>query len=270
MADSIGLLHPGAMGSVLASVVDADVVWASEGRSAATRARAEASGLRDVGSLDAVASTAELILSVCPPESAEDVAKAVVSTGFTGLYVDANAVSPSTARGIAELFERFVDGGIVGPPPTGPGLTRLYLAGPEAATVAELFASTVVDARIVEGSPGAASAVKMCYAAWTKGTSALLLAIRALAEAEGVTDDLLGEWATSLPDLVGRSSGVIGAVGPKAWRFEGEMREIAATFAARGLPDEFHRGAAEIYHRLASLKDESDPELAQALRLLLG
>ncbi len=208
------------MGSVVASVLPPvtgrPVLWVGEGRSADSVERAGRAGLSDAGSLADLAAQAEIILSICPPEAAIQVADDVAAAGFDGLYVDANAISPDTARSVGTRFERFVDGGIVGPPPTAPGLTRLYLSGPEAADVAALFEPTVVEARVVEGGDGAASAVKMCFASWTKGTWALLLAIRALAESEGVSEALLGEWATSMPDLIARSDAAAGAVGPKA------------------------------------------------------
>lgn len=270
---TIGVLHPGAMGSVIARELAAlrpgSVLWAGEGRSAESAERARLGGLTDVGTISDLADRSEVVLSVCPPESAETVAQAVADTGFAGTYVDANAVSPETARRVGERFDDFVDGGIVGPPPTAPGLTRLYLSGPSAPSVAELFTGSAVEVRLVD-QPGSASAVKMCFAAWTKGTSALLLAIRAMAEAEGVTDSLLAEWETSMPDLVGRSNSTAGAVGPKAWRFEGEMREIAATFESDGLPPDFHLAAAEVYRRLASLKGADRPTIGEALNLLVG
>ena len=178
------------MGSALASVLVSQglvVIGASEGRSPASRARAAEAGMQDRGSLAAVATEAEVIVSVCPPGRAEELAQLVEQAGFGGLYVDANAVAPATARRIAQRFPRFADGGIIGPPPWLAGTTRLYVSGPEAALVAQLFASGPLDVRLVEGEPGAASAVKVCYAAWTKGTSAVLLSIRALAVAEGVT-----------------------------------------------------------------------------------
>lgn len=270
MMTTIGLLHPGAMGAVLGSVLADPVLWVSAGRSPASRERADNAGFEGVESLDSLTEAADIVMSVCPPESAEDVAAAVAETGFDGIYVDANAVSPATSRRVGSHFTRFVDGGIVGPPPTAAGLTRLYLAGDDAETIAGLFDGSPVEARVVDGAAGAASAVKMCFASWTKGTSALLLAIRALADAEGVSESLLGEWATSMPDLVGRSETVSEAVGPKAWRFEGEMREIAATFAEDGLPGDFHLGAAEIYRRLAPLKGQDRPALDDALELLLN
>jgi len=272
VAPVVAIVHPGAMGaalgSVLTAVSDRPVLWAGEGRTPDSTRRAAAAGLRDVGTLSALCAQAEIVVSVCPPGAAEEVATAVVKTGFEGLYIDANAVSPATARRVGDLFDRYVDGGIVGPPPTGPGMTRLYLAGAEAEVIAQAFNGTLVETRIVSGAVGAASAVKMSYAAWTKGTSALLLAIRALAEHEGVTDALLGEWDLSQQGLAARSDRVSAGVGPKAWRFEEEMREIAASLADAGLPPDFHLGAAEIYRRLAPLKGATQPGLDDVLLLL--
>ena len=110
----------------------------------------------------------------------------------------------------------------------------------------------------------------MCFAAWTKGTSALLLAIRALAEGEGVTDAIVAEWATSMPDLIDRAELTAPAVGPKAWRFVGEMEEIGAAFAAHGLPSGFHEAAAEVYARLERFKDDDPgPALAEVVDALI-
>jgi 3-hydroxyisobutyrate dehydrogenase-like beta-hydroxyacid dehydrogenase len=252
----VGLLHPGAMGAALGAELrrtGCDVWWASDGRSSATKERAESAGLRDAGTVEALAAGSDVVFSVCPPHAAEEVARAVTATGFAGTFVDGNAVAPATARRIAELVPpaRFVDGGIVGPPPLRPGTTRLHLSGDGAQEVADLFARTTLGARVHEGGPGAASAIKVCFAAWTKGTSALLLAIRDLAAAEGVTDALLAEWATSLPDLPARSDAAAGTAA-KAWRFVGEMEESAAAFTAAGLPGGFSQAAAEVYAALAA------------------
>ena len=162
----VGLLHPGEMGSALGDALLAaghGVLWASEGRSVETAARAGA--FEDVGSASEVARRAEVVLCVCPPHAAREVAASVGA--FRGLYVDANAVAPATARELARGFDRFVDGGIVGSPPRSAGTTRLYLAGADAPAVAALFDGTVVDARVVSVTAGDASAVKMAYAAWS-------------------------------------------------------------------------------------------------------
>jgi len=254
MATTIGVLHPGEMGAAVAAALRSgghDVVWASEGRGDATAARASEAGLRDLGSADALAAACDVVISVCPPGAAADVAATM--RGFAGTYVDANAVSPGTARAIGAAVEAagatFVDGGIVGAPPRRPGTTRLYLSGPSADAVAALFAGTALDAPVVSERVGDASAVKMAYAAWTKGTAALVLAVRETARAEGVEDALVAEWARSLPGLADEHAQALRSAGAKGWRWVAEMEEIAATFAAAGQPDGFHRAAAEIYRR---------------------
>jgi len=241
------VVHPGAMGSVVGAALRErghDVLWASEGRSEETAARA--AGLRDVGSVAALRSRAEVVLSIVPPHAAVEVAEAF--SEFDGVFVDANAVSPDTARSVqAAVGARFVDGGIIGPPPVQAGTTRLYLSGAEAGVVAELFEGTALETIVLEGGVGAASALKMAYAAWTKGTAALLVAIRETARAHGVDDDLVREWAISQPRLAERHSRAVEATADKGWRWVAEMREIAATFAAAGQPDGFHLAAAEVF-----------------------
>jgi 3-hydroxyisobutyrate dehydrogenase-like beta-hydroxyacid dehydrogenase len=227
------------------------VSWASSGRGPSTLRRAGAAGLIDVHSVHAMAESCDLIISVCPPSAALDVARQVA--GFGGTYLDANAIAPATARAVATLVEqsggRYVDGGIIGGPPGPSSSPRLYLSGSSAPSVADLFAGTTVQARVISEDEAAASALKMCFAAWTKGTAALLLDVRALAIAEGVEGPLLAEWEQSLPDLAGRSLHAAQQAATKGWRWVGEMDQIAATFRSAGLPEGFHRAAAEIYAR---------------------
>jgi len=261
---TIGLINPGEMGAAVGQCLTGrgyTVLWASEGRGEQTTERAKAAGLDDAGTARELATQASVILSVCPPHAALDVAWAV--HGFTGVYVDANAIAPGTARQVADLIGagggRYVDGGIIGSPPVAPGASRLYLSGDDAAAVQavhDLFAGTALETRIVTGPATAASAVKMAYAAWTKGSSALLLAARALAQAEGVEDALLAEWALSQPQLVGQVERSARAAVTKGWRWVGEMEEIAQTMAGAGLPDGFHEAAAEIYRRSPRLGDQ--------------
>ena len=264
---TVGILHPGEMGAALGRALRGrahEVVWASEGRSPETCRRADDAGLRDVATVAAVVREANVILSVCPPHAAVEVARSV--TGFGGLFVDANAISPATTREVADAAgaARFVDGGIVGAPPVERGATRLYLSGPDASEVSGLFEGTLVDARVLSDEVGAASAMKLVYAAWTKGTAALLLAIRAVARAEGVEDALVEEWSESLPHLSERSRAAARSAGRKGWRWDYEMEEIAATFAAAGVPDGFYRAAAEVFRRSPRLDDATlDDVLAE-------
>ncbi len=277
MSDTVGLLHPGEMGSAVGATLVAGrarVLWASEGRSAATRARAVEIGLEDGGTLAAVVKASRVIVSVAPPHAAVDLARAVAALGFHGIYVDANAVAPETTRQIGGIVERggarFVDGGIIGPATRKRGAARIYLSGPAAPDVAGLFAAGPVDPVVMDGPAGAASAVKMAYAGWGKGSNALLAAIRAFAVAEGVDSALLAEWKISMPEMPARSERAYSDNARKAWRFVGEMEEIARAFAAAGLPTGFHEGAHDIYERLAVYKDAATPPPVEeaAARLL--
>lgn len=233
----VGLLHPGEMGAAVGRVLQSnghEVVWASAGRSEATRERAQT--FRDAGTVRELAEQVELILSICPPHAALDVARAVGD--FAGVYVDANAISPMRAQEVAAIRPRFVDGGIVGGPPDEPG-TTLYLSGSGAASVAVLFVGSRLEPRVVAD----ASALKMAYAAWSKGSAAMLLAIRDVADHFGVED----EWRLAAPELAERLPRAEHSAATKGWRWSGEMEEIADTFAAAGQPDGFHRAAARVY-----------------------
>ncbi len=272
---TVGLLHPGEMGATVGATVGAGgapVLWASEGRSPATRARALETGLEDAGTLAALVRASRVILSVVPPHGALDLARAVAALGFGGLYVDANAVAPETAREIGRVVEtvgaRFVDGSIIGPATRGRGAARIYLAGPGAPEVAGLFAAGPLDAIVLDAPAGAASALKMAFAGWNKGSQALLAAVRAFAIAEGVDPALLAEWKMSRPDLPARSERAFNDNAHKAWRFVGEMDQIARSLARAGLPAGFHEAAGEIYRRLSDYGDAPPSVEESAAKLL--
>jgi 3-hydroxyisobutyrate dehydrogenase-like beta-hydroxyacid dehydrogenase len=238
------------------------VVWASAGRGAATKKRAENAGLEDLATLERVAQAADIVFSVCPPHAALELARAVAACGYQGVYVDANAVSAETARKVGRVVEAagasFVDAGIIGPPPIPGASVRLYVCGSRSAEIAPLFEGCIMQAIALDGPIGAASALKVCYAAWNKGATALLAGIRALAQREGVDAALLAEWKISLPDIPKRSE-MVTVSARKAWRWIAEMEEIAASFEAVGLPAGFHLAAADIYRRLEGFKDAAKP-----------
>ena len=263
---TIALLHPGKMGSTIgacAATSGARVLWASAERSGASRRRAEQAGLIDAGDVTTAVGQSDIVLSVCPPEFATDIAAQVAKQRFKGIYVDANAISRATAEEIGKIVNQggasFVDGGIIGSPVKKAGTTRMYLSGEKAEEIAALFSASMLDARSISATPGEASALKVVYAAWTKGTDALILAIRALATHEGVDNALLEEWRTSQPALENKCERAAANVAPKMWRYVGEMREIAAAFDAAGLPSGFHHAAAEVSERFACFKDQTEP-----------
>ncbi len=276
---TVALLHPGNMGSTIgaaAATSGARVVWASEQRSKASRERAKQAGLLDVETLANAVRESDVVLSVCPPHASVVVADSVAEHHFKGIYIDANAISRATAEQVGEIVSKagasFVDGGIIGSPVKKAGTTRLYLSGVHASEIANLFSASMVDARAIGVNPGEASALKVAYAAWTKGTDALLLAIRALAAHEGVEHALMEEWSISQPELARRCDRAAAVAVPKMWRYVGEMKEIADTFRAAGLPGGFHLAAAEVCERLAPFKDRTNPpptitEVVNALRM---
>jgi 3-hydroxyisobutyrate dehydrogenase-like beta-hydroxyacid dehydrogenase len=266
MKPRVGILHPGEMGiSVAASAKNSgcDVYWTSHGRSALTRERVEKIALNDAGTVAELCAKCSIVISVCPPHAAEDVAGEVVRAGFHGVFVDANAIAPQRTTKLGEMVSKtgivFVDGGIVGLPAWKPHTTCLYLAGPRAEEVAACFSAGPLDTKILPGPVGKASALKMCYAANTKGTVALLGAIVATAESLGVRDALFEQWKHDDPALPAQIEKRLQTNAPKAWRFVGEMEEISRTFREAGAPGAFHAGAADIYARLARFKDARTP-----------
>jgi len=273
----IGILHPGEMGvSIAASAINSghQVYWVSEGRSNKTRLRAEKHNLIEVESLSQLCQTSNIIFSVCPPHSTEDIAKLVIEHGFRGYYLDANAISPQRAVKIGQMLEsnsiHFIDGGIIGGPAWTPKETWLYLSGNDANIIAVCFSKGPLETKVIGDEIGKASALKMCYAAYSKGTTALLTAILATAESLGVRDELYGQWDVDDSDFSENANRRTTRVTAKAWRFESEMLEIASTFQEAGLPNGFHEAAAEVYHRMAGFKDLSEtPKLEDVLSALL-
>ena len=273
----IGILHPGEMGISIAAAAQHcghQVHWASAGRSTQTRDRATKHGLVDLHTVEKLCAECALLISVCPPHSAETVAHQVLDAGFAGLYLDANAISPQRAGQIGQALTAarigFVDGGIIGGPAWEPGRTWLYLSGPRAQEVAQCFAAGPLATCVLGAEPGKASALKMCFAAYTKGATALLAAILATAEHLGVREALFQQWDRDQAGAAQQHTQRVRQVTAKAWRFAGEMEEIAATFAGAGLPGEFHAGAADLYRRMASFKDAGAiPSLEEVLAALL-
>ncbi len=277
-AQSVGILHPGEMGISIAAAAQNSgnrVFWVSAGRGAATHARAEKHGLQDAHTLENLCTQCQVLLSVCPPHAAETQARAVLAAGFSGLYLDANAISPQRAEAIGQAFAQagagFVDGGIIGGPAWKPGSTWLYLSGQRAAEVAALFTAGPLETSLLGESIGTASALKMCFAAYTKGSTALLSAVLAAADNLGVAADLNRHWAMNEPAFPEQAAQRVRGVTAKAWRFSGEMEEIAATFEQAGLPGGFHQAAAEVYRRMAGYKDAPAlPPLEDVLEDLHG
>lgn len=259
----IALFNPGEMGSAVgaALVARGHRVWcALEGRSEATRHRAARAGLTDAATVPAAVSKATVVLSICPPHAALDVARSVARAGFKGLFVDGNAISPDTAREVAAVVEgggaRTVDAGIFGSPPSPDKPGKIHFSGTGASEAAGLFEGSCVHTSVMPGPIGAASALKACYAAWTKGTWLHLANIYATAQQYGVEEGLREEWSRSHPELLKQLAAP--SLNPaKAWRWLAEMREIAATFEAVGMPGGAALAGEAVCQRLQGCKDDA-------------
>jgi 3-hydroxyisobutyrate dehydrogenase-like beta-hydroxyacid dehydrogenase len=258
----LAVLHPGAMGAAVAACLVGrghEVGWLRTGRSEATSRRAAQVGLTPFDDLAELLAHADIVFSICPPHGALEVARALA--GFRGIVVDANAISPETSVLVGRIVTgggaRYVDGGIIGPPPVTAGTTRLYLAGDDG-EVANLFAGSALDAFGLASAPPAASALKMTYAAWTKTTAALLVSIRRTAAAYGVDDDLEKEWAISQPHLAGAWLQARQQNNEKGWRWSYELAEVGRTFAGVGQPEGFGAAASEVF---AASTNEDPPRL---------
>ena len=258
---TVAVMSPGDMGHAVAATLRAHglrVITCLEGRSARTRALAEQAGIEAVPDDDALVREADLLLSILVPAQAlrlaRQIAAALGRTGTDLLYVDCNAVAPQTARRIAEVVEaagaNFADAGIIGPPPKTGARTVFYASGAHAKSLAALR-DFGLDVRPVGERPGDASAVKMCYAALTKGTTALMTELSVAAERLGVTAVLRQEFSESQQAPLDRMAKAVPAMIPKAHRWVGEMEEIARTFEDCGLTPKIYLGAAEIYDFVA-------------------
>lgn len=271
--NAVGILHPGEMGAALARVLLSNgnrVCWVGTGRSKETRERAKSSGLEEMGSIEQLCEECPVILSICPPHAALDVARRIAEQMFTGTFVDANAISPVQVRQIENLFvgaAHFVDAAVIGPPPSSSSMTRLFVSGERAESMVHCFSGEGLNVSMLGSETGAASAVKMCDSAVTKGLRALLVATLAAADrlnVSGALEEILRSREATAGYMRNREHTDRRLI-EKSWRFVGEMDAISETFRELNLPDDFHRGAGEIYRRLSDLSSYADTVTAEEM-----
>ncbi len=255
---TVAILYPGEMGGAVGGALRKggfDVIVALDGRGDATRGRADTYGLRDVGSLDAAITEADMVLCIMPPEfspaTADTVAAAMGRTGHTPPYVDCNPTASETARSIEGVITGagaiFIDAGIVGSPPgKNPKPTRFFTSGPDAALM-DVFDGKGIAIKQCGPEIGRGSAVKICYAGITKGTSALHAAVLIAAEALGVADELHEELTYSQEAQLKRMENMTPALPAVSARYIGEMREISKSMGSVGVTTGFHDGSTALY-----------------------
>lgn len=272
--NNIGVTSPGDMGQGVAMCMKAmgfNVCMASDGRSPRTRALGEKAGLTDCGSLEKLVQTCDMVLSILDPGAAVTNARAVAaackSVGRKIVYVDCNAVAPQTMTEITDIMTAVgcttIDAGIIGPPPRNGAKQRFYVSGPKAEIMNRIH-SEQIHVRIAGERIGDASAVKMCYAALTKGSIALGTELLIAARKLGVEKTLEAEFKSSQTQLhesvLSRSAGMAF----KAYRWVPEMNEIAKTFEGAGMTPRIFQGAADLYAQIAATpQGKESPEEAR-------
>jgi putative dehydrogenase len=260
----VGILAPGEMGHAVGAMLRGGgvrVLTNLAGRSAASVERARVAGLEAVADDEALVRGSDLFLSIVPPAEALPLARRIAAaarnTGVKPLYVDCNAISPASAREIGAILGQaglpYVDAGIVGPPPRPQETkTRFYASGNEAPRFAAL-GQYGLDIRVLDGGIGAASGLKMCYAALSKGTWALATQVVVTAAQLKVTEALRAEWALSRKWVI-EEVDRLPQVPSKAYRWVAEMEEIAATFATAGFSPDMFNAAAELFQTVADAR----------------
>ncbi|WP_327687064.1 DUF1932 domain-containing protein [Streptomyces sp. NBC_00467] len=270
---TVGILHPGSMGAAVAACAApnaAAVLWCEAGRSAASASRAAEFGLTPVAALPELLDRSDIVISLCPPAVAEDLAAEVASWGFGGWYVEANAVSPERVLRIEDLLspgaKAVIDGSVVGSPPVGDKSPTLYLSGLPTGTarIEALFAGTAVQTTTLGPGIGKASALKLSYASFQKTSRVLVALAIGMAREYGVDQELI-EVASRRTDSYLSEPQYVAKTAARAWRWGPELEEAADALAAAGLPPEMLRAAAATLARWHDAKDDSELTLTDAL-----
>ncbi len=284
---SVGVLSPGEMGAAVATVLRAyglRVVTCLEGRSARTRQRSEAAGLEVVPTLAQLVRTVEAVVSIVPtmtaPAVGEEVAQAITQTSRPIYFIEANAISPMTSTAIEKTITRaggrFIDGCIIGGARDVGRSTMFYLSGPNAEVAAAALRAGGVQVEVLGGQAGQASAFKMGYAGFTKGTTALLLELTLMAHAWGFLDAILAKYASSHPEALRLFTAHVTTWPEYAGIRAEEMVELTATAKAAGLAPSMAPGAEQVMATMAQLswepknaKDQAALERQLPLRELI-
>ncbi|MEU9137072.1 DUF1932 domain-containing protein [Streptomyces sp. NPDC048404] len=262
---TLGILHPGSMGAAVGAQArrsGAEVLWCPAGRSANTKERAERYGLTPVHALSELVERADIILSLCSPAAAEDIARHVMACSYAGIYVDGNAVSPATMLNISAIMQRsgatVVDGSVIGSPPSDSKSPRLYLSGPIDALppVTQLFEGSTVQVRLLSGEIGQASALKLSYSSYQKASRALAAVAYALASDHGVEAELI-DIAEGRTTSYLAETAYFPTVAARSWRWGPEMMEAAHALKESGLPPDLAAATASVMERWVGLKDTS-------------
>lgn len=278
MTYTIAIMGVGAMGGAVGQrLIDngARVITHLDGRSDATIARAQSAGMEPVGLVEMA--KADLILSIVPPSNATAVARLFVDVLTQArqkpTYVDCNAINPKTMGEVAAILSgtgcEVVDGAIIGGPPSADGAgPALYISGdPNLRT--EILTLLKLKVRRIEGKIGAASALKMVYAGVNKGMIGLGAAMFLAAAKTDTADGLRTVMAGTMPEIQTRLRRSIPDMYPKAYRWVGEMMEIAEFLGPENPASLVFEGMAGIFKQFAD-DQNGEGDLIEVVNLVLG
>ena len=257
MINTVAIMSPGDMGHSVGLELKKhgiDVITCLEGRSDRTKLLATRGGFRIVENFDQMVKEADLLLSIMVPSNAQQfatqIAKSIDSTKGNLIFVDCNAISPKNSKNISDIITdaggQYVDGGIIGNSPANGDTPRFYVSGPGGNSVLSLDGKGIA-VKFIGDQIGQASGIKMCYAALTKGTNTLQVALLLMAEKMGLLDQLVEEFSSSQSNVLESMEKSIKKLPANAHRWIGEMQQIASTFEDFGLTSDFHKGAEKIY-----------------------
>ena len=256
MINTVAIMSPGDMGHSVGLELKKhgiDVITCLEGRSDRTKLLAARGGFRIVENFDQMVVEADLLLSIMVPSNAQQfaiqIAKSIDSTKGNLIFVDCNAISPKNSKNISDIITdaggQYVDGGIIGNSPANGDTPRFYVSGPGGNSVLSLDGKGIA-VKFIGDQIGQASGIKMCYAALTKGTNTLQVALLLMAEKMGLLDQLVEEFSSSQSNVLESMEKSIKKLPANAHRWIGEMQQIASTFEDFGLTSDFHKGAEKI------------------------
>ena len=284
--ETVAILSPGDMGHAVGQLLrehELKVVTCLTGRSQRTKDLAELAGIADVPDLNDMVAQSQIILSISVsemvPSICQQVADAIKATNANVLFAECNAISPQLSRQMEPIITkaggRYIDASIVGGPPLNGSSPRFYASGDNTAEF-EGLANFGLDVRTAGTEVGQASGIKMCYAAMTKGSSALYSELLMAAEMMGLSDFVIAEFQSSQPAVLQRMERGLPGVPAKARRWVSEMEEIKDTFEHLGLTPHLFQGVADMYRMIGStsMGDETpqtrdgDRSLEETIRLM--
>ena len=284
--ESVAILSPGDMGHAIGQLLrenELKVFTCLAGRSDRTRELSEKAGIIDMPNLNVLVEQSDVVMSITVSEAVpglcHEIADAVKATGTDLLFAECNAIAPSLSAEMQKVLNeggaRYVDASIIGGPPRNGNSPRLYVSG-DNATEFEQLKDFGLDVRNLGTQLGRASGIKMCYAAMTKGTTALHTELLIAAEKMGLREELMAEFAGGQQAVITRMEGWIPTMPAKSRRWVSEMEEIEATFRELGLTPDIFKGVADMYRMIGAtpLGDENPEtrnttrDLAETIRII--